>query len=115
MNRHNVRQRVVLKAAERANEHLSDAGKPTLPEGLSPHALRRSFASWLIAEGEDVSYVQNQLGHTDPTMTLGVYAQAVRNGRRTVRSRRRLEALERVPTGTSGPQATPDGLHADAA
>jgi len=100
MNRHNVRQRVVLKAAERANEYLAKQGRPELPAGLSPHALRRSFASWLIAEGEDVAYVQHQLGHTHPTMTLGVYAQALRTGRRTVRSRRRIEALDRVPTGT---------------
>ena len=41
------------------------------------------------------------LGHTDPTMTLAVYAQVVRNGRRSARSRRRLDALDGAPTGTS--------------
>jgi integrase len=99
-NRHNVRQRVVLSAVARANDRLTKAGYEPLPDGLSPHALRRSFASWLLAEGEDVPYVQEQLGHTDPTMTLGVYAKAVRNGRRSARSRRRMESLEGAPTGT---------------
>jgi integrase len=90
----------VLTAVARANNRLAQAGSDPLPDGLSPHALRRSFASWLLAEGEDVPYVQAQLGHSDPTMTLGVYAKAVRNGRRSARSRRRMEGLERAPMGT---------------
>lgn len=99
-NRHNVRQRIVLKAAARANVRLEHAGHPPLPEGLSPHALRRSFISWLIAENEDPAYVMAMAGHTDPSLTLGIYARAVRTGRRSVRSRRRLEALAGAPTGT---------------
>ncbi|MEJ7785871.1 MAG: tyrosine-type recombinase/integrase [Solirubrobacteraceae bacterium] len=99
-NRHNVRQRVVLKSAAAANAHFVATGRPVLPEGLSPHALRRSFASWLIAEGEDVAYVMQQMGHEDPSMTLGVYARAVRSGRRSARSARRIEHLDRAPTAT---------------
>jgi integrase len=108
-NRHNVRQRVVLHAAELANVRLVEQGRPPLPGGLSPHALRRSFASWLLAEGEDVGYVMAQLGHTDPGMTLWVYAQVVRHGRTSARSRRRLELVDlprtqaaRALTGTEG-------------
>jgi integrase len=78
---------------ERANERLDAAGKPRLPDGLSPHALRHSFASWLIGEGEDRACVMEQIGHTDPKVTLGIYAKAIRNGRRSVRSQRRLAAL----------------------
>lgn len=82
-NRNNVRRRVLLRAAARANERLAKERRTDLlPEGLSPHALRRSFASWLIAEGEDVAYVMGQLGHTDPKMTLGLYAKALRSKRR---------------------------------
>lgn len=92
-DRHNTRQRVVLKAVERANEGLAAKAEPLLPEGLSPHALRRSYASWLIAEGEDVAYVMEQMGHEDPSMTIGIYAKAIRNGRRSARSERRLAAL----------------------
>src|SRR5215213_2120038 len=105
-NRHNVRQRFVLRAAARANERRSKVGLPLLPDGLSPHALRRSFASWLLAEGEDVPYVQAQMGHEDPAMTLGAYARAVKSGRRSARSRRRIEAIERATTGTRPTDAT---------
>ena len=36
----------------------------------------------LVAEGEDPAYVMQQLGHTDPKMTLGLYAKALKSKRR---------------------------------
>lgn len=107
INRHAARTRVILRAVDEANAALERDGRPPLPEGLSPHALRRSFASWLLAEGEDVPYVQAQMGHADPTMTLGAYARAVRNGRRSARSRRRQEALDGALAGIGAPDAVP--------
>jgi integrase len=60
-NRNNIRRRILLRAVARANERIAErGGSSPLPEGLSPHALRRSFASWLIAEGEDPAYVMAQ-------------------------------------------------------
>lgn len=98
-----------MAVVDRANERLEAKGLPSLPDGLSPHALRRSFISWLIHEGEDVAYVMEQAGHEDSKMTLEIYARAIRNGRRTVRSQRRLaalseravEQLDRAPLGSS--------------
>lgn len=77
-NRNNVRRRVLLAAVERANAALEDAGEAALPEGLSPHALRHTFASLLVLSGADPAYVMAQLGHTDPKFTLRVYAHALR-------------------------------------
>jgi integrase len=95
--RNNVRRRVLLRAVDRANERIAEAEDgEALPEGLSPHALRRTFASWLVAEGEDPAYVMQQLGHTDPKMTLGLYARALR-------SKRRRPHAERAPMGTVAP------------
>jgi integrase len=45
-----------------------------LPKGLSIHHLRHTCASLLIREGASVKAVQEQLGHSSPTVTLGVYA-----------------------------------------
>lgn len=82
-NRNNVRRRILLRAVARANSRIqADGGCGSLPEGLSPHALRRTYASWLVAEGEDPAYVMQQLGHTDPKITLGLYATALRSKRR---------------------------------
>src|SRR4051794_38173808 len=47
----NVRRRVLTPAVERANRYLSARDAETLPEGLTPHPLRRTFASVLYALG----------------------------------------------------------------
>jgi len=38
------------------------------------HDLRHSYASLLIEQGENIKYIQSQLGHSSPTVTLDVYA-----------------------------------------
>ena len=45
--------------------------------GTGFHDLRRANASTLVAEGVDVKTAQTRLGHSDPRLTLAVYAQAV--------------------------------------
>jgi integrase len=72
---HNVRQRVLAKSVERANERLSADGSETLPTGLTPHSLRRTFASLLFAIGEPPPYVMAQMGHTTASLTLAIYAR----------------------------------------
>jgi hypothetical protein len=46
-----------------------------LPDGLTPHSLRRTFASLLFAIGETPPYVMAQMGHTTPALTLAIYAR----------------------------------------
>lgn len=38
------------------------------------HDLRHTYASLLINQGENIKYIQTQLGHSSPTVTLNVYA-----------------------------------------
>ncbi|HSS10891.1 MAG TPA: tyrosine-type recombinase/integrase, partial [Acidimicrobiales bacterium] len=45
-------------------------------EGLVFHDLRRVNATALVAVGVDVKTAQARLGHSDPRLTLAVYAQA---------------------------------------
>jgi integrase len=71
----NVRRRVLAKAVEQANRQLADARAEPLPEGLTPHSLRRTFASLLFALGEAPPYVMAQMGHTTPNLTLAIYAR----------------------------------------
>jgi integrase len=48
-----------------------------LIEAVTPHSLRRTYISLLLATGAAVPYVMAQAGHSDPKMTLGVYAQVI--------------------------------------
>lgn len=38
------------------------------------HDLRHTFASILIEQGENIKYIQTQMGHANPTVTLNTYA-----------------------------------------
>ncbi len=38
------------------------------------HDLRHTYASLLLQQGENIKYIQSQLGHSSPTVTLNVYS-----------------------------------------
>jgi len=40
--------------------------------------LRHTYASLLIEQGENIKYIQTQLGHSTPTVTLNVYAHLMK-------------------------------------
>jgi integrase len=86
----NLRNRVLAAVFERADELLEERGRVPLPKGLTPHKLRHTFASVLIACGEDPISVMKQLGHTDPAFTLRIYAHMMS---REPGERARLKAL----------------------
>ncbi len=48
--------------------------------GLGFHDLRRTAATALVAAGVDVRTAQSRLGHADPRVTLGLYAQVTSEG-----------------------------------
>jgi integrase len=71
----NIRNRVIAEAVKLADAALADDGIEPLPAGIGPHALRRTFASLLVALGRDPAVVMRQMGHTTPHFTLSVYAR----------------------------------------
>jgi integrase len=75
-----VRTGTLGGAVKRANTNLDKAGLPPLPDKLTPHSMRRTFASLLYALGEAPPVVMVEMGHTNPALALRVYAQAMRRG-----------------------------------
>jgi integrase/recombinase XerC len=97
----NVRTRVLALAVEKANERLERDQLPPLPVKLTPHALRRTFASVLYALGEPPPVVMAEMGHTDPKLALKVYAQVMRRGDdETAALRRLVEGSEMAANGS---------------
>jgi integrase len=86
----NIRRRVLDRSCERADELLEKQKASPLPGGLTPHSLRRTFASLLFALGYSAPEVMEQLGHTDARLTLRIYAKAMRQ---QTGERKRLRAL----------------------
>lgn len=62
-------------------------------EKLTLHELRHTFASILIGQGFDVTFVADQLGHADPAVTLRVYAKLFDPLARRDEARERLQAV----------------------
>ena len=60
------------------NETRAAEGRMLLPARVTPHTLRRTFASLCFFAGRDLRWVMGQLGHEDPRMTLAVYAQCMK-------------------------------------
>lgn len=81
---------VVATVVRRADELQAQRGGQPLPVGITPHKLRHTFASILVAIKKDPNYVMNQLGHTDAGFTLRVYSHIVR---RSEVERKKLKAL----------------------
>ena len=104
----NARERVIRPVVAHANELLAQRRQTALPEGVSAHKLRHTFASILYVRGEDPPYVMAQLGHTDAGFTLRVYAHAMR---RDEGDKERLKALvegrDSAPSGTTVGQSSP--------
>ena len=83
-----------MKAANAAQIAM---GLPPLPEHLTPHSLRRTFASVLCAIGEPMPVAMAEMGHTSASLTLTVYAQPMR------RDEQEAEQLRSLVDGATGP------------
>lgn len=67
INHNNLIQRHFYPAMENAG----------LPK-IRFHDLRHTYASLLIEQGENIKYIQSQLGHSSPSVTLNVYAHLMK-------------------------------------
>lgn len=76
----NVLKRGLGKAVENAS----------IPH-VTLHELRHTFASLLIGMGLDVTFVADQLGHADPSITLRTYAKLFDPAARRDEARKSLE------------------------
>lgn len=72
-----------LKTAIRhANAQLAKSGIEPISERVTPHSLRRTYASLRAALRDDPVYIAEQLGHTDPAFTFRVYQKAAKRRER---------------------------------
>lgn len=70
-------QRLLQPAAKRAG----------ISKRLGWHSFRRTFATLLYNNGADVKTTQELMRHSTPTVTMGIYAQAVTDQKRLAQNR----------------------------
>lgn len=68
------RDRILGRALERASANRQSQGLPALP-AITPHSLRRTWATFGAQIGRDPKWIAAQIGHTDPEFTFSVYQQ----------------------------------------
>jgi len=68
INYSNMVQRHYLKALKKAGI-----------QRIRFHDLRHSYASLLLQQGENIKYIQTQMGHSSPTVTLNVYSHLIKS------------------------------------
>jgi integrase len=110
-DRNSVRKRVLYGAIDHANERLASEGKPPLPEGITFHSLRRTYAALRAELGEHPAITAAQMGHRDPRMTLRVYTDVTGIMPQT-RMAGLLGDADWAPLGTGGPN-DPDAAPLD--
>jgi integrase len=70
------------------------------PGKLTLHSLRHTFASLLIARRLDIVFVSRQLGHANPSITLGVYAHLYARADHAETARDAIEASHAAMTSS---------------
>ena len=68
------RDRILARAVERANSNRAQSGLAPLP-GITPHSLRRTWATFAAMIGRDPKWIAAQIGHVSPSFTFSVYQQ----------------------------------------
>ncbi len=97
--------RRLKSAIGNANPELAKLGIAAISERVSPHSLRRTYASLRFASGDDPVYVAEQGGWADPSFPIRVYARAVRRrGRLSGAHRKAFDAaLDWAAMGSEAP------------
>ena len=72
-----VRSGVLELSVQRANDQRRTAALAELP-AITPHSLRRTWATFAALAGRDQNWIADQIGHTTPHFTFSVYEQVHR-------------------------------------
>ncbi|HVC84509.1 MAG TPA: hypothetical protein VNC12_04585, partial [Solirubrobacteraceae bacterium] len=72
-----VRSGVLELSVRRANQQRHKAALADLP-AITPHSLRRTWATFAALAGRDQNWIADQIGHTTPHFTFSVYEQVHR-------------------------------------
>lgn len=77
-DRNNVNARIIAPVVRNANALRVSRHEPPIRAHVTPHTFRRTYITIMLAAGFDLPYVQDQVGHLDPSTTLAIYAKVIR-------------------------------------
>jgi len=94
-NRTSAAECIVNPLVAQTNAVLAERGQPALREGVTAHALRKTFFTFLHEAGAPPRWVADQGGHVDPSTSLRIYTESLRHRERSEHG----EAFDRLLNG----------------
>ena len=94
---------------------LAERGQPALPEGVTAHALRKTYFTFLHEAGAPPRWVADQGGHSDPSTSLRIYTESLRERERGHHGEAfdaMLNAAKTAPQDSGG-SADQSGIHTE--
>ena len=77
-NRTSAGASIIKALVAETDKVLADNGQPALPKGVSAHALRKTYFTFLHEGGAPPRWVADQGGHSDPSTSLRIYTESLR-------------------------------------
>ena len=99
-------KRIIKPLVAETNVVLAERGQPALPDGVTAHALRKTYFTFLHEAGAPPRWVADQGGHADPSTSLRIYTEVAarpRAQRDTARRSTRWSTESHLPTGALNP------------
>ena len=74
---------IIKPLVAQTNVVLAERNQPALRDGVSAHALRKTFFTFLHEAGAPPRWVADQGGHADPSTSLRIYTESLRDRERS--------------------------------
>jgi integrase len=74
---------IIKPLVDETNAVLAERNQPALREGVTAHALRKTFFTFLHEAGAPPRWVADQGGHADPSTSLRIYTESLRHRERS--------------------------------
>jgi integrase len=89
---------IIKPLVDETNAVLAEREQPALREGVTAHALRKTYFTFLHEAGAPPRWVADQGGHADPSTSLRIYTESLRDRERTQYGK----AFDDLLNGSSG-------------
>lgn len=78
-DRTNAAKHIIRPLIAQTNVVLAEQGKSALRDGVTAHALRKTYFTFLYEAGAPPRWVADQGGHVDPSTSLRIYTESLRD------------------------------------
>ena len=82
-DRTSAAKHIIRPLIAETNVVLAERGQPALRDGVTAHALRKTYFTFLHEAGAPPRWVADQGGHADPSTSLRIYTESLRDRERS--------------------------------